>query len=358
MNKVYYIYLKISIMPNTLRDILIFIKRLKIESLDLSKYFMNSNLDEDVVKVLNEVLDKKITPIELEIFLQKLLIILDNQVEIHLSQNDFTANNLPINQLNNNYFIFPSQFPSIYANYLPNYMPTFLQPAPQNLIYPNTSIKKHKKDKNKHKKDKSKSKSKHKSTNKHSKKDKKQKSSKKSPPKKFLTFPVNESLPFNGIFNFLTGQSNNQILTEIRITTSSSSSSDGIPQSVLLFTDRNKYFSSQNIKNSWICFEFLNRYLVPSGYSIRTATNVVSAHPRSWVIEVSNDGQKWETIDEEKNCQHLRGSQKTHTFNVKSPNGKEVRFVRMRLTDQNWQGDGNDCLVIESFELFGSLSVP
>lgn len=327
---------------------------------------MNSNLDEDVVKVLNEVLDKKFTSIELETLLQKLSSILENQVEIHLSQNDFSANNLPINQINNNFFVFPNQIPSIYANYLPNYlpnympnyMPTFLQPAPQNLTYSNINNTKHKKDKNKRKKDKSKSKSKHKSTDKHSKKDKKQKSSKKSPSKKFLTFPVSESSPFNGIFNFLTNQSNNQILTEIRITTSSSSTSDGIPQSVLLYEDRNKYFSSQNIENSWICFEFLNRYLVPSGYSIRTAIPIVSAHPRSWVIEVSKDGQKWQTIDEEKNCQFLRGNKKTHTFNVKSSNGKEVRFVRMRLTDQNWQGDGNNCLVIESFELFGSLSVP
>lgn len=310
------------------------------------------------VKILNEVLDKKFTPIELETFLQKLLSILENQVEINLYQNNFSTNNLPMNQLNNNYIVFPNQFPSInpiFLPILPNYSPTFLQPVPQNLIYSN-NIKKRKKDKSKHKKDKSKSKKKNQSANKHSKSDNRKKLSKKSPSKKFITFPVNESSPFAGIFNFLTKQSNNQITTEIIITASSTSTVSGAPHDVLNFAER-KDFSSQNRKNSWICFEFLNRYLVLSGYSIRTATRVVSAHPKSWVIEVSNDGQNWETIDEEKNCQHLRGSQKTHTFTVKSPKEEEVRFVRMRLTDQNWQGDGNNCLVIDSFELFGSLSV-
>ena len=94
----------------------------------------------------------------------------------------------------------------------------------------------------------------------------------------------------------------------------------------------NTCFQSQNEPNSWICFEFKNYHLIPSNYVIRTYKNEHKAHPKTWVIEGSNDKEKWIPIDEQKDWAHLNGKSRVHAFQISESNQKPFKFIKMRLT--------------------------
>jgi hypothetical protein len=52
------------------------------------------------------------------------------------------------------------------------------------------------------------------------------------------------------------------------------------------------------------------------------------AHPKSWLVETSVDGENWREIACEEDNEQLNGSMFTDTFAV--ANGGECRFVRFR----------------------------
>lgn len=166
-------------------------------------------------------------------------------------------------------------------------------------------------------------------------------------------FVSNINKPFSGIINFLRKKSNGNIDNEIEIT-SSSCSGNNFPKNVVLYENKEKRFYSNDLKDSWICFDFKNSRVIPSSYTIRSENYAAGiSHPKSWVIEVSNDNCSWEIIDEWKDCAFLNGESLIHTFDIRKPLKNEVRYIRMRQTGPNWYGQ--NCLVFSAFELYGSL---
>lgn len=157
---------------------------------------------------------------------------------------------------------------------------------------------------------------------------------------------------FDGIFRYLRKQSNEQIKNEVNFT--ASSVSGGEPQFVTIFEDQNKFFYTKREQNSWICFDFKNRRVIPTDYTIRSIQwDENNEHPRNWVIECSCDNNSWEIVDEQTNCSFLNGNGIVHTFKMSSPKTKEFQYIRMRNTGPNWQNDKD--LDIESFEIYGRL---
>ena len=141
------------------------------------------------------------------------------------------------------------------------------------------------------------------------------------------------------------------IENEIEITASSQFDESCQPQNVILFDDKYKSFISKNASDSWLCIEFLKNRIVPKNYSIRSYNcSPGGYHPKSWVIEGSNDKNKWVVIDERNNCTYLNGCSLVHTFNIENQNDGEYKYIRMRATSP-------DCnvLAINSIELFGQL---
>lgn len=69
------------------------------------------------------------------------------------------------------------------------------------------------------------------------------------------------------------------------------------------------------------------------------------------MIQGSNDGENWETIDTRNNDSNLNGSRLVHSFEINNSKNK-FRFIRMILTS-NWKNTHN--FAIESFEIYGSL---
>ena len=124
---------------------------------------------------------------------------------------------------------------------------------------------------------------------------------------------------FSGILNFLRKKS----LNEIDITCSScfGFSDDYQPKNVIIYEDKKKSFWSNLKSNSWLCFDFKQNRVIPSDYTIRSCSCSVNwAHPKSWVIEGSNDNGSWSIIDQVENCGFLNGPGLVHSFKIQSQN--------------------------------------
>ena len=88
-------------------------------------------------------------------------------------------------------------------------------------------------------------------------------------------------------------------------------------------------------------------------YSIKSFSNDKNkCHLKSWIIEVSNDGTHWTTIDERKNCSTLNGRCLTGTFKVRSNNFS--RYIRLHQTDKTWVGNGF-YVVLYYLEFYGYI---
>lgn len=156
---------------------------------------------------------------------------------------------------------------------------------------------------------------------------------------------------FDGIFNYL--RKNSNINEEVNIM---KSSDGGGGDFFNLFVYENQSFElcTNCSSNEWICIELKKHQVIPTYYSVKShGGSQGSYHPRSWVIEGSNDNSNWVEIDEQKNCPYLNGSHLSHSFPIKNENQQEFSFIRMKLTDTNWRSD--NYLSISRFELYGYL---
>lgn len=164
---------------------------------------------------------------------------------------------------------------------------------------------------------------------------------------------------FKGIIKHIQEKTSGQIDKEINVTASSIYNNEEKlqPRNVVLFDDQTKFFLSKYEQNSWICSDFKEHQVFMTGYTIRTSVDKIANgnQPKSFVIEGSNDNNKWITIDEERECKYLKGEEtpKTHTFKINNENNTKFRYIRMKLIDRNWCG--SNYLFIDSFEIYGNL---
>jgi hypothetical protein len=111
----------------------------------------------------------------------------------------------------------------------------------------------------------------------------------------------------------------------------------------------------QHAPNNWVCYDFKQRAVVPTHYSIRSCANTElgrdSVNPKCWAVEGSMTGSEWNEIDHRENSGDLNRRNITCTYEVE--NSVLCRFVRFVNIGRNHAG--NDCLCIAGFEIFGSM---
>lgn len=177
----------------------------------------------------------------------------------------------------------------------------------------------------------------------------------KKPKVKGKIFEPSESDPFSGIFNFLRTQTN-KIENEIEITASSIWEEDNErrqPRTVALKENPGNLFYSKNVAGSWLMVDFKEYRIIPTDYTIRSYNSGPGwHHPKSWVIEVSNDKNSWEIIDEVNNCSYLNGKRLVHTFKIQKRQSNEIRYMRIRQT-ADWYNA--NILGFETLEIYGTL---
>jgi hypothetical protein len=173
-------------------------------------------------------------------------------------------------------------------------------------------------------------------------------------------FIPNVSSPLEGIISSLTREYGGNvhdrgIVTVTSSDPSSSSSSCAAKNAADLTAD--SYFVSKNAPNQWLCYDFGDRRIRLTHYSIRSRHNgdTDSSYLKSWVIEISKDGSHWEEVDRRENDSSLKGRNVTQLFKVSR--FEECRLVRLRQIGKNHcsNSSSGDYLVISGFEIFGIL---
>lgn len=173
----------------------------------------------------------------------------------------------------------------------------------------------------------------------------------------YIQFSYDESKKFDGIINYLHMKYKREIFNHINITSSSIYDTDqkDFSPSRTIYYDTLDFFKSKNEENSWICFDFKNYHVIPSGYSIRSPNmSEIGGFLKNWVIEGCNDlNDEWTVIDEQVDCKFLIGRRYDHSFEIQNPKKEKFRFLRLRQKGPSFNGNNN--LNIESIEFFGGL---
>jgi hypothetical protein len=120
------------------------------------------------------------------------------------------------------------------------------------------------------------------------------------------------------------------------------------------------FFCSANAPNQSLGYDFKDHQSIsPTHYAIRSiGWGVNSWHPKSWVIEVTNDRSNensWVEIDRRENNCELNGSGIVRVFSISHPQSGGFRFIRLRQTGTNHRGD--HYLGFAAFELFGEFRI-
>ena len=171
-----------------------------------------------------------------------------------------------------------------------------------------------------------------------------------------IEFPFQSDKEFKGIINYLYSKSSGNIEKVINFTASSNDWDNNEafkPRSVALFNQSGNYFVSGNHGNEWICLDFKEHKIIPTHYTIRSSKyRVGNWHPKSWVVEASNDNKTWTVIDQQQNCSYLNVPRYVHTFNINKQQNNDYQYIRLR---QFSNCRNSDYLAIEEFEIYGSL---
>jgi hypothetical protein len=73
----------------------------------------------------------------------------------------------------------------------------------------------------------------------------------------------------------------------------------------------------RHTRNNWVCYDFNERRIVPTHYTIRTNhCDCGGGHVKSWLVETSADGANWRDVDHKEKNDELNGKLFTATFAV------------------------------------------
>lgn len=158
-------------------------------------------------------------------------------------------------------------------------------------------------------------------------------------------------IPFDGIFAHLTAEANGNICEKGIIAISGNNadpSREKCLQEVVNF-EWNKCWTSSNVLNSYIEFDFLYHHVFITHYTIKTyPCGAGYSHLKNWVIEAYANEQ-WYEIDRRDDNNELNGKSKVATFQVAATG--EFSKVRIRQTGPNHYGD--NYLILTNVEFFG-----
>jgi hypothetical protein len=170
--------------------------------------------------------------------------------------------------------------------------------------------------------------------------------------------PLKNDKPLEGIISYLTRQHGGNVHDKgiVTITAKSVWADDKDSR----WTLRNladvtydSWFSSKNEPNQWVCWDFKERCIRPTHYTVATYRLY---NLKSWVIDGSLTGVDWTEIDRRTISEGL-DSRWTASFPVSK--SLECRFIRLTQTDKNHSPDGSttylNILALHTFEIFGTL---
>jgi hypothetical protein len=171
-----------------------------------------------------------------------------------------------------------------------------------------------------------------------------------------VEFVYREESPLAGVIHHLSSEGNVHERGIVNVTASSTHSSAYQPRNAADLSVNSEWLSHGE-PDPWLCYDFKDRVLFPTHYSIQSA-DVTSGSPRSfpreWVLEGSNDGTTWVKLDHQPANRTLVGKSVIATFAVATP--AKYRMVRIRQIGRNY---GSEVYFgFRALEFFGALSLP
>ena len=179
--------------------------------------------------------------------------------------------------------------------------------------------------------------------------------------------PYVKGKEFHGIMRYLTVKTGGNIHDNKTIEITSSDDNSGCPPKNLVdYDNSNNFYDSGSLLRSEpkICFDFKAKSIQLFNYSIQShhnnsgdgkSTSGYPGHLKNWVIEVSNDGRHWETIDQHSNDSTLNGNSIIATFNINPQPTTFYRYVQLRATGASWYGNNRYDIFFPFIEFYGKL---
>lgn len=159
----------------------------------------------------------------------------------------------------------------------------------------------------------------------------------------------------NGIIDYLTNESGGNVSDNgtVKVTSISEQSFYQAKNVVDLYNAGNGFISN-NVGNVWLKYDFIEKKICPTCYTIKSRHNSDAHHPRSWVIEGSNTDEEsdWEILDKQDNNETLHGKNTCYTFKINEQD-KYYRYLRIRQTGKN--SNGYDYFCFAGLEYFGKI---
>ena len=168
-------------------------------------------------------------------------------------------------------------------------------------------------------------------------------------------FVYNESNKLDGIIAHLTRQCGGNVHDKGAICIGASAFYNdhdeyyGDVRNVVELGTESDYWS-EDFFDPWICYDFKDLSVIPTSYSIMSASD---HQPKSWVLEVSNNGYSWTEIDRRDNNNELKDAYVTVNFKISCTPSESFRFLRLRQTGENHKR--GHMLRLCSLEIFGIL---
>jgi hypothetical protein len=169
-----------------------------------------------------------------------------------------------------------------------------------------------------------------------------------------VEIPMREGSALEGIISYLTEKHGGNVHEKGVVTITSKSVDEEPEADPKLAADLNSMsrFSSKGYPGQWICWDFHEMCVQPTHYTLYACSL------KSWVVEGSNDGTNWTEIDRRTNNQVFRATYgisqsnwNIASFTCQAP----VEFRFLRLTQTGPRHNGNDYLVLQAVEFFGTL---
>jgi len=108
---------------------------------------------------------------------------------------------------------------------------------------------------------------------------------------------------------------------------------------------------SQPYTHSWFIIDLVDKYLIPSHYTLRHFDFPMSAL-RSWRLEGSVDSLKWEILTTQANDCFLNARGSTHTWQLNGTNKTRFRLFRFVQTGKN--SSNTDHFALSGVEFYGT----
>jgi len=131
----------------------------------------------------------------------------------------------------------------------------------------------------------------------------------------------------------------------------------GNPRVVVdLDSDVGWYDNNQN--QSWLQFDFKDRKICISSYTIKFATGTSrGGSPARWIVEGSDDLGSWTVIDNRENYTGNFRDHQIENFECSSKSSQAFRYVRILVRIHEFYWGGNYQMAMTAIEFFGQLRI-